>query len=201
MVFPIITHHGATQGVTGSCHQLHLDAQCSVLIDCGLFQGLDASTQPYPVIDFPVERLKALVVTHVHLDHVGRIPDLLAAGYRGPILCSVPSAKLLPVVLEDAMKVSGRWSPDAIERCLRLLSVATTPLAFDEWHCVAGVSLASCRVRLQRAGHLLGSAYVEFDIQGPPLESDCRVVFSGDLSAGNSALLRQSRSPERADIL
>ncbi|WP_410017048.1 MBL fold metallo-hydrolase [Pseudomonas sp. 5P_5.1_Bac1] len=74
MVFPIITHHGATRGVTGSCHQLHLDAQCSVLIDCGLFQGVEASTQPYPVIDFPVERLKALVVTHVHLDHVGRIP-------------------------------------------------------------------------------------------------------------------------------
>ncbi|WP_175653720.1 MBL fold metallo-hydrolase [Pseudomonas sp. Marseille-P9899] len=201
MVFPIITHHGATQGVTGSCHQLHLDAQCSVLIDCGLFQGVEASTQPYPVIDFPVERLKALVVTHVHLDHVGRIPDLLAAGYRGPILCSVPSAKLLPVVLEDAMKVSGRWSPDAIERCLRLLSVATTPLAFDEWHDIADVSLSSCRVRLQRAGHLLGSAYVEFDIQGPQLESDCRVVFSGDLGAGSSALLRQSHSPERADIL
>ena len=201
MAFPIITHHGATQGVTGSCHQLHLDAHCSVLVDCGLFQGSDELPRPSQAIDFSVEGVIALVLTHVHLDHVGRIPDLLVAGYRGPVLCSVPSAKLLPVVLEDAMRVSGRWRPDVIERCLRLLSVAVVPLAFDEWHEVAGASESRCRVRLQRAGHLLGSAYVEFDIQDPSRSSDCRVVFSGDLGGGNSSLLCRARSPERADVL
>src|SRR5690606_41790272 len=52
-------------------------------------------------IDFPIEGIRALVATHVHIDHVGRIPWLLAAGFKGPILCSEPSARLLPIVLED----------------------------------------------------------------------------------------------------
>jgi metallo-beta-lactamase family protein len=56
-------------------------------------------------IGFPLEPIQALIVTHVHIDHVGRIPYLLAAGFRGPILCSEASAELLPLVLEDALKV------------------------------------------------------------------------------------------------
>lgn len=56
-------------------------------------------------IEFPVEHIQALVVTHVHIDHIGRIPYLLAAGYKGPIYCSQPSALLLLLVLEDALKI------------------------------------------------------------------------------------------------
>ncbi|WP_420844347.1 MBL fold metallo-hydrolase [Lamprobacter modestohalophilus] len=55
--------------------------------------------------------LQALVITHVHIDHVGRLPYLLAAGYRGPILCSPASAELLPMVLEDALKVGFTRKP------------------------------------------------------------------------------------------
>ena len=201
MAFPFITHHGATQGVTGSCHRLHLDAQRSVLIDCGLFQGRDADNPLPRVIEFPVDDVQALVVTHVHLDHVGRIPDLLYAGYRAPIICSEPSAKLLPLVLEDAMSVSGAWRPDVVQRCMRLLGRLIVPLAFDEWHDITPSAAPVCRLRLQRAGHLLGSAYVEFDVRDEQRGLDCRIVFSGDLGAGNSALLYTPRSPERADIL
>lgn len=198
MIYPSITHHGATQGVTGSCHQLHLDAQRSVLIDCGLLQ--EGGAHSGRVIEFPIEGVKALVVTHVHLDHAGRIPDLLVAGYRGPIVCSEPSAKMLPLVLWDAMKVSG-WEADAIQQCLRLLGRLVIPLAFDEWYDIDPAAEPGCRLRLQRAGHLLGSAYVEFDVHDERRRENRRIVFSGDLGAGNSALLCKPHSPERADVL
>ena len=99
-----ISHHGAVDGVTGSCHQLTLPDGRSVLIDCGLFQGEEESASGRSSfeqlqIEFPVEQVAALVVTHVHIDHVGRIPYLLAAGFSGPIYCSEPSALLLPLVL------------------------------------------------------------------------------------------------------
>lgn len=104
-----ILHHGAVNGVTGSCHELKLNDHYGILIDCGLFQGAEVSgkgaTKDKLEIDFPISHIKALIVTHVHIDHVGRIPYLLAAGFDGPIICSEPSAILLPLVLEDALKV------------------------------------------------------------------------------------------------
>jgi len=110
-----ISHHGAVNGVTGSCHQLSLASGDSVLIDCGLFQGDEAhddlsdSSQDKQLaqkqIDFSLEGIKALVVTHCHIDHVGRIPYLLAAGFSGPIYATEATAHLLPLVIEDAIKV------------------------------------------------------------------------------------------------
>src|SRR5690606_42054445 len=68
------------------------------------------------LIDFSLDGIKALVSTHVHIDHVGRIPYLLAAGFKGPILCSEPSAKLLPIVLEDAFKLGFSRDQKRVER-------------------------------------------------------------------------------------
>ena len=81
-----VVHHGAVTGVTGSCHQLKVGSDCSVLVDCGLFQGAEiddnkGSNDNPLIIDFPLDDVKALVVTHCHIDHVGRIPYLLAAGW------------------------------------------------------------------------------------------------------------------------
>lgn len=83
MEYPSLSHHGATRGVTGSCHQLHLGPATSLLIDCGLEQGSEAAPgAESAALGFDIQGIQALVVTHVHLDHVGRIPALLAAGYR-----------------------------------------------------------------------------------------------------------------------
>lgn len=115
-----ILHHGAVNGVTGSCHQLRLDSGDSVLIDCGLFQGNEAQGDEAPThkkasssssadalaqkqIDFSLEGIKALLITHCHIDHVGRIPYLLAAGFDGPIYATDATDHLLPLVIEDAM--------------------------------------------------------------------------------------------------
>ena len=105
-----ISHHGAVNGVTGSCHELHIDNNNSILIDCGLFQGAEKSAKgsahhEQMAIDFSLKTVQALVITHVHIDHVGRIPYLLAAGFDSPIYCSEATALLLPEVLEDAVKI------------------------------------------------------------------------------------------------
>lgn len=122
MQFPALSHHGSTRGVTGSCHQLHLDDVTSLLIYCGLEQANDAVPgAEFAPIGFDVSAIKALIVTHVHLDHVGRIPALLAAGYRGPILCSESSAKLLPLVMEDAYKLGISTDPVQVDRYLAML--------------------------------------------------------------------------------
>ncbi len=200
-----ISHHGATSGVTGSCHELTLDqgAQKSgILIDCGLFQGQDegyGASAANLSIDFPIEHIRALVVTHVHIDHVGRIPYLLAAGFEGPIICSEPSAIMLPEILEDALKIGFTRDRHLIERVLGLIRSCLVPVPYGQWHSVFAEDDCSLSVRLQRAGHILGSAYVECDACEGNVEE--RIVFSGDLGAPHAPLLPAPQSPERADRL
>ncbi|MEP0003471.1 MULTISPECIES: MBL fold metallo-hydrolase [Marinobacter] len=194
-----IKHHGAVTGVTGSCHEL-LVGRSGILIDCGLFQGDDSSNGANASdlsIDFPIDHIRALVVTHVHIDHVGRIPYLLAAGFEGPIICSEPSAIMLPEILEDALKIGFTRDRALIERVLGLIRSRLVPVPYGQWHPVFDGEGASLSVRLQRAGHILGSAYVE-------CEAECdgdfeRIVFSGDLGAPHAPLLPEPQSPERAD--
>ncbi len=197
-----IIHHGAVDGVTGSCHELLLGGGRSILIDCGLFQGAETSSRGAHFeqlqIDFPVASLLALIVTHVHIDHVGRIPYLLAAGFRGPILCSEASAALLPLVLEDALKVGVTRDPALIEPVLRLLGARIMALPYDHWFTLAEGD-PGLRIRLQPAGHILGSAYVECELrQGGDYT---RILFSGDLGAPETPLLPDPKPPESADLV
>lgn len=199
MPYMAIEHHGARDGVTGSCHRLRIDEASSVLVDCGLFQGEDAGDNPAQRIDFEIESVLALLVTHVHIDHVGRIPDLLAAGFQGPIICSRPSAHLLPLVLEDAFRLGISRDSRDIERYLDLLAKRTVALPYHRWFSLIDRPECSLKVRLQRAGHILGSAYVELDLSNRGRHK--RILFSGDLGAKDTPLLPPPTPPEKADVL
>lgn len=205
MSYPDILHHGAISGVTGSCHQLLVAPDLSFLIDCGLFQGAETSAYGRVgsgrlAIDFSLAGIKALIATHVHIDHVGRIPYLLAAGFQGSILCSEPSAKLLPIVLEDAFKLGVSRDQKQVERYLKLIEQRIVALPYKAWFTLADTAQVQVRVRLQRAGHILGSAYVEFDVNYRAAEKK-RIVFSGDLGAPHAPILPAPRSPYKADTL
>jgi len=199
MTYPDIIHHGAADAVTGSCHQLEMTPSASLLIDCGLFQGADEKGEP--TIEFALDTLRALVITHVHIDHVGRLPYLLAAGFKGPILCSQPSAELLPLVLEDAFRLTFTRDRKTVDRYINLVQKQIIAVPYNQWHTLIDDASLKCRIRLQRAGHILGSAYVECDLDYPATGINKRIVFSGDLGAPHTPLLRPPQSPERADIL
>lgn len=199
--FPQFQHHGAIHGTTGSCHRFIANESNHILVDCGLFQGRSeqADTFAQHHIDFDITAVKALVVTHVHIDHVGRLPYLLAAGFTGPIICSVPSAKLLPLVIEDALKIGFTRDARLIEQFLEKVGKQLVPVVYKQWHQVVSEEGLELRVRLQRAGHILGSAYVEVDAVYST--HSYRAVFSGDLGAPHAPLLPAPKSPLRADAL
>ena len=204
-LFPQFQHHGATQGVTGSCHRYIADAGHHYLVDCGIFQGNDAgdvSALDANRVDFDISLVKALVVTHVHIDHIGRLPYLIAAGFSGPIICSIPSAKLLPLVIEDALKVGFTRDRKLIKQFLAKVDALLYPLPYAHWFTLADTDELKLSLRLQRAGHILGSAYVELDAIYPRVSARShRTVFSGDLGAPHAPLLPAPISPERADTV
>lgn len=226
-----IQHHGAVNGVTGSCHQLYIDQNNSVLIDCGLFQGKEqeqalgqalgkdqSTTDERLSIDFDISTVRALIITHCHIDHVGRIPYLLAAGFQGPIYATTATAALLPLVIEDALKVGVTRNKSIISACLKLLKSQLVHLEYKQWQEIElnqlthpdpsasvhpeAVEVKKVKIKFQPAGHILGSAYVEIDIKNTLNKKDKhRVVFSGDLGAPYAPLLPAPKSPYRADTL
>ena len=124
-----VIHHGGKHTVTGSCHEFRL-GNSGILIDCGLFQGQELQGQdlqgqkfqgkPSQAVSFPVAHIKALVVTHAHIDHIGRIPWLLAAGFKGPVYCTPATAELIPLMLEDGLKIQG-FNYGQTQRILELI--------------------------------------------------------------------------------
>ncbi len=206
-----IIHHGAHIGVTGSCHEVVINQKESLLVDCGIFQGADAkrrkaeyarqacpngvcdfeNDQLYLRIDFPISQIEALLITHVHIDHIGRIPYLLDAGFRKPIYCSVPTAELMPIMLEDAIRLGITRKQHIVSQYLRDLRKLLRPIEYNEWFQPS----TSTRARFHPAGHVLGSAYVEID------HEEERFVFSGDIGSRYAPLLNEPVSPERADCL
>ncbi len=210
MALAKISHHGAVDGVTGSCHELHIDRSNSILIDCGLFQGAETSPggadHNQMAIDFPLKGVQALIVSHVHIDHVGRIPYLLAAGFDGPIYCSQASAILLPDVLEDAVKIGFTRNRHLISKFIQHIKSLLVPLDYAEKTSISlKNSQYSLSVKLKPAGHILGSAYIECEIQNQQAaakqKAKQKIIFSGDLGAPYAPLLPAPKSPYGCDQL
>jgi metallo-beta-lactamase family protein len=206
MQYPTLIHHGAVDGVTGSCHQYFLNDQQSVLIDCGLFQGIEQGRGKTGAdsaqINFSLNGIQALLLTHVHIDHAGRIPYLVAAGFKGPIYCSKASALLLPLVLEDALKMGITRDEKLITGFIQAVSRQLRPCDYGHWYPLEGID-DPVQIRFQNAGHILGSAYVEIRHQTllPEQQGWYKAVFSGDLGARDTPLLPDPTPLKEADLL
>jgi metallo-beta-lactamase family protein len=203
---------GAAGTVTGSRLLLTHGSQSS-LIDCGLFQGTrelrDRNWDPFPV---EVDRIRRIVLTHAHIDHSGFLPRLLKEGYRRAIWATPATVDLLQIVLPDAghlQEEEASWHnrhrsarhdpalPLFTEEDARRVLDLLRPLPYDQMTDLgAGVSL-----RLVRAGHILGSAFVEVRFPGRGPGEEDRILFTGDLGRPGQPILKDPTPISRAGVL
>ena len=103
-----IEFFGAAREVTGSCHILRINGK-TVLLDCGMFQGRRAETRAKNAeLPLPVAEIDAIVLSHAHIDHSGRLPLLTARGYTGPIFCTSATRDLCAVMLADSAHIQEK---------------------------------------------------------------------------------------------
>jgi metallo-beta-lactamase family protein len=208
----IYSCHGAAKQVTGSCHLITCNGR-RILIDCGLFQGGPAQEQAnYEPFGFDPASIDALLLTHAHLDHCGRIPRLVREGFRGPIFATAATRELARVVLIDAAGLQEEGARRHQRNSRRRDAPAVAPLyTLDDAFHALGFFSADMRygdtvtvtegVRAQclDAGHILGSASILLELDDG--ERTCRMLFSGDLGSPGRPILRDPVPAPKADYV
>lgn len=196
--------HGAAREVTGSCHIVRVDGR-TILLDCGLFQGRRADVQAKNArLPVDADRIDAVVLSHAHIDHAGRLPLLARRGYRSAIHATAATRDLCAVMLADAAHIQAKdaeflarrrkahaeplYEPRDVERTMELMHGMPYDVPFDV---VPGV-----RATFVEAGHILGSASVVLDCTERALTR--RLVFSGDLGRAGLPIIRDPVPPVRA---
>ncbi|MFN3367988.1 MAG: MBL fold metallo-hydrolase [Thermus sp.] len=181
-----IVPFGAAREVTGSCHLLLAEGR-RLLLDCGMFQGREEEKNHAP-FGFDPQAVEAVVLTHAHLDHVGRLPKLFREGYRGPVYATQATFLLMEIVLQDALKVMEApfFHEGDVEEALRHVRL----LEYGEW-----LRLGDLTLTLGQAGHLPGSAFVVVQGEGKTL------VYSGDLGNRQKTVLPDPSLPPKADLV
>ncbi|RLC18728.1 MAG: hypothetical protein DRI57_08050 [Deltaproteobacteria bacterium] len=174
-----IIHIGAEHEVTGSCHLLRANG-LNIMTDCGIAQGRDVKPKD---VDY-------LFLTHVHIDHIGRIPELIQKGFAGEIITTHPTKALLSPMLEDAMGFSDMTAHTKTQ-LLKTIDDLSWGFEYRE-----KFDLKKCiTFQLGKAGHILGSCFVHIDT------GDMSVIFSGDLGVKDTPILPDPDIPDPCDIL
>lgn len=176
----------------------------SVLVDCGLEQGsheaADANRRPF--IYNPAD-MDVLLITHAHMDHIGRVPKLVRDGFDGIIYSSPQTFKLIGLMLEDCLKIiTQEAEKQKIEPLFeeqdvaKAISLWKTIPYHEHFELFPGFS-----VYLKDAGHVLGSTMYELTYSGPGTKSPRKVVFTGDLGNSPTPLLKDTEDITDADYL
>ncbi len=192
-----ITFLGATREVTGSCYLVEA-GRTRLLVDCGMFQG-SAFTEAKNFEDFAFDpkTIDAVIVTHAHLDHVGRLPKLVKEGFHGRIYLTPPTAKIAHVVLTDAEHImKDEWRKHARPMLYEGDDVEHAAQRFIPVDYSRTVKLPNVSLRFRDAGHIFGSAFVELTESGGG-----RTVFSGDLGNRDVPILRPTAQMASADAV
>ena len=206
-----ITFLGAAGEVTGSQHLIETSS-ARILLDCGLFQGRGDETRPKNEhFRCSPQKIDLVILSHAHIDHCGRLPALCKDGFRGPIICSYPTADIADLMLQDSAHIQQEDAKYRRRKNLghggesekplytledvHKMSKQIEPIKFQQWREVhPGV-----RVRLHHAGHILGAAIVELELEDDGEVK--RVVFTGDLGRRNQPILNDPETMERCDVL
>ncbi|HEX6812635.1 MAG TPA: MBL fold metallo-hydrolase, partial [Planctomycetota bacterium] len=204
-----LTFLGAVGEVTGSSYLLET-ARARILFDCGMHQGerysRSANAQPFP---FEPSDLDAVVLTHAHIDHSGRLPKLVRDGFRGTIHATLPSGDLLGVLWRDSAHLQQQDMESENRRRGGKPPIEPLYEVADVEHALARLVLhpfdrsvdlvEGVRVRFARAGHILGAASVETWVRSETFGR--KIVFSGDVGRRHEPLLLPPAPPQEADLV
>jgi metallo-beta-lactamase family protein len=206
-----ITLYGAAGNVTGSAYYVQTQF-ARILVDFGIFQGgkeADTLNRNFPPVE--LAKLDAVVLTHAHLDHTGRLPLLAQKGYRNPVYCTPATIDMTTLILHDSVKVqtldmertnrrrtrqgksllSTFYSKQDVEHILALLK----PIPYSE-----NVNIAKgLSIRAVEAGHILGSVSIEVTVEEEGRKKI--VIFSGDLGPQGMAILKDPVPFTTADLV
>ncbi len=185
---------GAAGTVTGSNFLLTLDNGSAILVDMGMFQGttqLEELNQRQ--INFSVKNVKSVLVTHAHLDHVGRLPILIKNGYLDKFYMTQATREIAEVVLLDAARIMKNDNSKPIlyteEHVFSLLNQVTIVSYGQE------IDLGAARAIFRDAGHILGSGSIELETNNK------KIVFSGDLGNTPEDLVKPTEYIDNADTV
>ena len=204
-----ITFWGADREVTGSMHCLEAAGK-RVLLDCGLFQGRRAEAHEKNA-KFPLKAsdVDAVVLSHAHIDHAGRLPLLVKLGYKGPIFCTPATRDLCSIMLPDAGFIQEKDFEFLAKRGQKavgepLYTAADATAVADHMVSVPYDHpldiFPGLRVTFVEAGHILGSASVVLAIDD--LGAPKRLVFSGDIGRSGLPIIRDPQPPAgHTDVL
>ena len=189
-----LTFAGAAGTVTGSCFHLEVRGR-QLLVDCGMFQGFpdleERNFEPFP---FDPRKVDWVLLTHGHLDHLGLIPRLVREGFRGRVVCTVPTRDIAHIMLMDAARIQEEEGEDALytgEDTLAALDRFQVQVEYGE-KVPFGDGIWA---RFHDAGHILGAAFLELQVEGKT------IVFSGDLGNRGKPLVEDPSYPPKAHVL
>ena len=203
--------YGATRSVTGSAHLLRVNGK-TILLDCGLYQGKRAeSFERNRSFPFDPAEIDALILSHAHIDHSGKIPMLCKRGFNGPILCTHATRDLANIMLLDSAFIQQRDSEFMSKKHAKKGEPPVEPLYTMEDVLDAVQQFQSIGYRrtvrvtenvdltFYDAGHILGSAFVVLDVHLNG--SKLRLCFTGDMGRPNRPILRDPEFTGDVDVL
>jgi metallo-beta-lactamase family protein len=207
-----ISFHGAARTVTGSKHLVQLDNNESILLDCGLFQGMGRDTDSLNAkFGFDAAKVDYVILSHAHIDHSGLLPKLVKEGFSGAIYCTPGTKALAEILLEDSAMIQrddakygnkrrAKQGLPPIEPLYDLDDVnLTIPLLKAVDYNTPTKISDSVEVLFTDAGHIIGSAAVSLKIKnGENTES---LTFSGDIGRYRDMILRSPASFPHADYI
>ncbi len=203
---------GANRQVTGSCYLIEHDNR-RILVDCGMFQERKYVSRNWS--EFPVDptSIDMILVTHAHLDHVGRLPRLTRQGFSGKIIGTAPTRDLADIVLEDAAGIQeedaaykrkrhrkeGRTGPHPVEPLFDRTDARDT---MDQFHAVSYEQTVDLGGGMQAtfhdAGHILGSSMIKIVYGTSPART---LLFSGDIGQRGKPIIRDPTFFDEADFV
>ena len=208
-----LSFYGAAENVTGSCFLLQVDG-IKILIDCGLYQERDLRDRNWDEFPVPAKEIDAVLITHAHIDHCGRLPKLVKEGFSGKIYCTHATKEIAGIVLldcghlqeEDAEykrkrhKKQGRVPDRPVEALYNVEDAENTLPHFSSVDYKQPIVIANnFEVTFHDAGHILGSSIIKIKV---PIDGQSRtLLFTGDVGRAGRPILQDPSIFDEADYI